>query len=308
MILDAAVKRGLRVEIVSKRFNLLKISHNGISKFIKGTSYPANPQPACIIAKNKFLTKKVLRQSGLPVPKGWLVKKTLEAKAVILKNSIFPCVLKPVNGKCGKKVFANIESFKELNEVLPLIFNPGKKDVLVEEFIEGKDYRVLVVGDKVSAAMERLPAHVVGDSWRNIRQLVKKFNQAPLVGETSANPMCKIRFDAEMKRNLKKQGKKLTYVPKKGEKVFLRQNANISTGGIGKDVTDSVSSKIKDIAVRAAKTIGIKITGVDIIYSEASEQPYILELNSCPGIDIHHYPFVGKSRDVAGDIVDFLFK
>lgn len=308
LILEAALKKGLEVKIISKRFNLLKLTHNGESLFIKGTSFPVNPQPACFIANNKFLTKKILRSHKIPVPKSWLVRTSTEARKTILRKNLFPCVLKPIKGAHGNKVFANIESLEEFDEVLPLIFTrPGKKNVLIEEFVKGKDYRLLVVGSKVCAVMERIPAHVTGDGKSNIRQLVKKFNQSPLVGKRYEKPLCKIRLNGEVKRNLKKQAKKLTYIPKEGERVFLRQNANISTGGIGKDATEEVNGELKETAIKAAKAVGMAITGVDIIYDDLSKQFYVLELNDCPGIDIHHYPIIGRSKEVASEIVDFLF-
>jgi len=308
LIMEAALKKGLGVKIISKRFNLLKITFNGEARFVKGTSFPVNPQPACFIANNKFLTKKILRSHKIPVPKSWLVRTPAEARKTILKKNLFPCVLKPIKGAHGDKVFANIESLEEFNEVLPLVFtSPGKKNVLLEEFIKGKDYRFLVVGNRVSAVMERIPAHVIGDGKSNIRQLIRKFNQNPLVGERYEKPMCKIRLNGEVKRNLKKQGRKLTYIPKKNEKVFLRQNANISTGGIGKDVTNAINGELKKTAVMAAKAIGMAIAGVDIIYDQQAGKFCVLELNDCPGIDIHHYPVIGRSREVASDIVDFLF-
>jgi len=309
VILDAALARGIKVDIISKRFHLLRLTHHEKSLFIKGTSFSVNSQPACFIANNKFLSMKVLRTHGIPVPKSWLVRSPREARKTILKKNLFPCVLKPAKGAHGDKVFVNIESLEELDEVLPLVFTkPGKKNILIEEFIKGKDYRFLVVGNKVSAVMERIPAHVVGDGSKNIRELIRKFNQNPLVGERYEKPLCKIRLNGEVKRNLKKQKRKLTYIPQKGERVFLRQNANISTGGIGKDVTDEVSQGLKEIAVKAAKAIGMVITGVDIIYDASLDNPCVLELNDCPGIDIHHYPALGSPREVASDIIEFLFK
>lgn len=308
LIMEAALKKGLGVKIVSKRFNLLKITCNGEARFVKGTSFPVNPQPACFIANNKFLTKRILRTHKIPVPKSWLVRTPVEARKTILKKNLFPCVLKPIKGAHGNKVFVNIESLAEFDEILPLIFTrPGRKSVLIEEFVKGKDFRFLVVGNKVSAVMERIPAHVIGDGKSNIRRLIKKFNQGPLVGKRYEKPMCKIRLNGEVKRNLIKQGRKLTYIPKKNEKVFLRQNANISTGGIGKDATDAVNGELKKTAVMAAKAIGMAIAGVDIIYDRQTGKFYVLELNDCPGIDIHHYPVIGRSKEVASDIVDFLF-
>lgn len=309
VVLDALRKKGIKVKIVSKRFNLLEVVFNGKPTFIKGTSFPVNSQPACFIANNKYLTKRILRTCNIPTPKSWLVRTPKEAKRKILKNILFPCVLKPIKGSHGNQVFANIESIDELEKVLPLVFNRhGKKDVLIEEFINGKDYRLVVVGDKVSAVMERIPAHVVGDGVKNITQLIKKFNKNPLIGERYEKPLCKIKINGEVKRNLKKQNKKFTYVPQEGETIFLRQNANISTGGIGQDVTESISQEIKDIAVKSAKAIGMVITGVDIICEESTKKPYVLELNDTPGIDIHHYPYMGNPQNVANDIVEYLFK
>ena len=308
LILEAALKKGLEAKIISQHFNLLKLSYNGRSLFIKGTSFPVNPQPACFIANNKFLTKKILQSHNIPVPKSWLVRTPAKARKVVLSKNLFPCVLKPIEGGHGDKVFANIESLEEFNEALPYVFTKtGEKNVLLEEFVKGKDYRLLVIGEKVSAVMERTPAHVVGDGESNIRQLIKKFNKNPMVGKKYEKPLCRIKLNGEVKRNLKKQGKKMTYIPKKRERVFLRQNSNISTGGIGRDVSDQVNGELKKTAIRAAKAIGMVITGVDIIYDKQSGELHVLELNDCPGIDIHHYPVIGKSQQVASDIVEFLF-
>jgi cyanophycin synthetase len=309
VILDAARSQGLQIEVISKRFNLLKLTYNGNFLFIKGTSFPVNPEPACYIARNKFLTKKILRSHKISVPKGWLVRTLREAREKILKKNLFPCVLKPAQGAHGNKVFANVESLEELDSILPLVFDePGKQDVLIEEFINGKDYRLLVVGDKVSAVMERIPAHIIGDGMHNIRELIKKFNQNPMVGKKYEKPLCKIIINGEVRRNLKKQAKKLTYIPRYGEKIFLRQNANIGTGGIGKDATDEVNLQLKKMAIKATKAIGMVIAGVDIIYDTETKKPYILELNGCSGIDIHHYPIKGRPRNVASDIVKYLLK
>lgn len=263
-----------------------------------------------MIAHNKFLTKEVLRNFKIPVPKSWLVRTPSEARKLILAKKLFPCVLKPAEGAHGYHVYANIESFKEFNELLPLVFTRPREhsNILIEEYIKGKDYRLLVVGDKVSATMERIPAHVVGNGRSNIRQLIQEFNRNPLVGEKYEKPLCKIIINYEVKRNLKKLGKKFTSIPQKEEKIFLRQNANISTGGIGKDATDEVCQSVKELAIRATKAIGMVISGVDIIYNEETGKAYVLELNDTPGIDIHHYPAFGHSRQVADDIVDYLNK
>lgn len=308
VILDSLLKKGIKSEIISRRFNLLKISYRKNYLYIKTTSLPVNNQPACKIADNKFLTKKILQSFNISVPKSWLVRTRSQARKLILTKNIFPCVLKPARGSHGRHVYANIESLSEFDQLLPKVFaqKGKKKDVLIEEYIKGRDYRLLVVGDKVSATMERIPAHVTGDGKKSIRQLIRKFNQSPKVGKKFEKPLCKIIINWEVKRNLKKLGKKFNSILQKGETIFLRQNANISTGGIGKDVTDQVCQLVKELAVRATKAIGMVISGVDIIYNPKSKKAYVLELNANPGIDIHHYPAFGRSRLVADDIVEYL--
>lgn len=309
LILEAILARGLDVKVISSRFNLLEFSHKGRSVFVMGTSFPVNSQPACFVANNKFLTRKVLLANGIPVPRSWLVRTKVETRKLVTDKDFFPCVLKPVRGAHGRRVVVNIESLEEFEEALSMVFtSPGKKNVLVEEYIKGKDYRFFVVGDRAVAVMERIPAHVIGDGVKNIRELIKRYNENPDVGERYEKPLCRIKVNGEIMRNLKKLNMKLTYVLQRGEKVFLRQNANISTGGIGVDATDEVSDEIKEIAVRAAKAVGMEITGVDMIYDKTLDNPTVLELNDCPGIDIHHYPMEGESRDVAGEIVEYLYK
>lgn len=309
VLLDSALQKKIKIEVISSRFNLLKLWNEEKYSFIKATSFPCNSQSSCIIANNKFLTKKALQGHDILVPKSWLVRTAGQAKKLILKKKLFPCVLKPAEGAHGKMVYANIETLAEFNELLPYVFvKPGKDNVLIEEYIKGSDYRVLVVGDKVSAVMQRIPAHVIGDGHDTIRQLIHKFNQSPLVGKEYEKPLCRILINGEVRRNLKKAKKRFSYIPKISEKVFLRQNANISTGGIGIDVTDKVSAQVKAIAVKVTKAIGLVISGVDIIYNEESKKAYVIELNDTPGIDIHHYPVFGSPRPVADDIIDYLFK
>ena len=309
LIFDAALKKGVKVKVFSKRFNLIKFSYKNKNFFTKNTSFPVNPQTACMIANNKFLTKKVLSDNDILMPKSWLVRSPSEARRLVLKKNFFPCVLKPARGAHGHKVYVNITSFDEFNELLPFVFGKeSRKNVLIEEYVEGKDYRFLVIGNRVSAVMERIPAHVIGDGKSSIKELIDKFNQNPMVGIKYEKPLCKIDINGEVGRNLKKQKKDFGDIPLKKEKIFLRQNANISTGGIGRDATDEVNQSIKDLAIRATKATGMIISGVDIIYNPKNLKAYVLELNDTPGIDIHHFPFFGQSRLVADDIVDYLIK
>jgi cyanophycin synthetase len=309
VIFDCLIKAGIKVEVISKRFKLMKITHQGTSFFIKGTSFSVNSQPSSLIANNKFLTKKVLASAGIPTPKSYLCHSASQARQLIQEKKLFPCVLKPAKGAHGTKVYANIETFKELDTILPYLFTgKGAKDILIEDFIQGNDYRVMVVGNKVSAIMERIPAHVIGDGIHTIRQLITKFNRNPLVGEKYEKPMCKIIRNGEVARNLLKKNLTFTSIPSLNQQVFLRQNANISTGGIGKDATRTAPAIVSTMAIKAAQAIGMNITGVDILYDPLAKKAFVLELNDQPGIDIHHYPVLGQPQNVAQDIIDYLLQ
>jgi cyanophycin synthetase len=120
--------------------------------------------------------------------------------------------------------------------------------------------------------------------------------------------MCKIHINGEVARTLSKQKRRLGDVPRPGKQIYLRQNANISTGGIGKDATDEAPAIIAETAIKAAQAIDMNITGVDILYNQLSKKAYVLELNDQPGIDIHHFPAAGQSRNVAKDIVSYLLQ
>ena len=307
IILDTLISEKIDFAVVSAKHKLLKISHEGNTFFIRGTALPVNSQPSCMIANNKYLTKKVLKLAKILIPKTYLVKTATQAKKVINLKNLYPCVLKPTVGAHGNKVYANIESESELNEVIPHIFPPtGTKSVLIEEFIQGKDYRVFVIGDKISAIMERIPAHVIGDGVHTLRRLITLFNSNPLVGVKYEKPMCKIKLNGEVKRNLKKRGVNYKYIPKLNEQFFLRQNSNISTGGIGKDATLGAPEIVRTTALAATKALGMGITGVDIIYNKQTNKAYVLELNDQPGIDIHHFPVIGRAQNVALDIINYI--
>jgi len=309
MLVKAAQDLGLTVKVVAGSKNFIEVSSDTQSMYIQATAFSVNNQVATRIANNKYLTKKVLRQHGVPTLRSWLITKKSEAKKIIAKHQPFPFVLKPAQGAHGNDVYVNIESEEEAFPLLDKIFK-GKTDegYLLEQYFVGHDLRVFVVGKEGVAVLERIPANVTGDGQHTVRQLVQKFNQHPLVGEGYEKPMCKIRLNGEAKRTLEKQGFTLKSIPEKDQQVFVRQNANISTGGIGRDATDSIPEKVKQLAVDACQAIGLEIAGVDILFNDQSGEAVILEINDCPGIDVHHFPVIGKPRNVAKSIMSYLFQ
>ena len=181
--------------------------------------------------------------------------------------------------------------------------------VLIEEFIKGKEYRFLVIGDKVVGILHRVPANVIGDGESNIRDLVKTKNKDSLRGYHYRTPLEKINLDENCLLFLKQQGIDFDYIPSKDETVYLRENSNISTGGDSIDFTDDIPQKFKDIAVEATKAIGAKICGVDMMledYSDENSNYSIIELNFNPAIHIHSFPYKGTERKIAVEVLRLL--
>ena len=183
------------------------------------------------------------------------------------------------------------------------------KTVLIEEFIKGKEYRFLVIDDQVVGILHRVPANVLGDGVKTIRELVELKNQNPLRGKGYVTPLEKINLGENEAIFLKQQNKNFDYVPLAGETVYLRENSNISTGGDSIDYTDDIPQKFKDIAVKASKAAGAKICGVDMMledYSDENTNYAIIEINFNPAIHIHSYPFIGTERKIAVEVLKLL--
>ncbi|MGB9809777.1 MAG: cyanophycin synthetase, partial [Caldanaerobacter sp.] len=287
-----ALKRGIPVTRVGNG-SILRLGYGKYQKIIEGTISQNTSCIAVDIASDKILTKKILKDYGLPVPEGD-VAYTEEEAVSIAEELGYPVVIKPYNGNQGKGVHLNISNREEV-----IVAYRNAKNysdiVMVEKQVKGRHYRVLVVGDKVVAVSERIPAHVVGDGVHTVKELIDIENKNPLRGNGHEKPLTKITVDSVSKMVLQKQGLTLEDIPRKGRKVFLRENANLSTGGIAIDRTDEIHPHNIEIAVRAAKAIGLDIAGVDITMEDIRKpisevNGAIIEVNASPGIRMHHYP------------------
>ncbi|HJF35819.1 MAG TPA: bifunctional glutamate--cysteine ligase GshA/glutathione synthetase GshB, partial [Clostridium perfringens] len=221
-----------------------------------------------------------------------------------------PIVIKPksTNFGTGISIFPQGANKEDITSAFEIAFKYDNT-VLVEEFISGKEYRFLVIGDKVVGILHRVPANVVGDGEKSIRQLVEIKNQSPLRGKGYKTPLEKINLDENAALFLKHRGLDFDYIPKKDETVYLRENSNISTGGDSIDYTDDIHQEFKDIAVKSSKAIGAKICGVDMMiddYTNRDSQYAIIELNFNPAIHIHSYPYIGVEREIAKEILKLL--
>jgi cyanophycin synthetase len=266
-------------------------------------------------AGDKEFTKLLLRQVSIPVPRGEVVRTEEDAVDALDRIGV-PCVVKPLDGRQGKGVSLNISTPEQMKQAFHVALEFSDK-VLVEELFVGKNYRVLVVGRRMVAASERLPAHVIGDGERTIAELIERENQNPMRGLGHEKPLTQIKVDEIMIAYLCKAGMKLSDVPARGETVLLRESINLSTGGTAKDVTDDVHPEVAEMCERAARVVGMDICGIDLVTRDigapvewsgvAKTGGGIIELNAAPGLRMHLYPGEGRSRDVGGAIIEMLY-
>lgn len=308
-IVAEARKRGIPVTRIGDE-SLVRLGYGKHSRVIESTLTDTTSCVSVDISCNKQLTKTILSGHRIPVPYGKVVYS--EISAVIAARQIgFPVVVKPFNANQGKGVFLNPTDEKEIKTA----FREASKfsnGIIVEKFIVGKDYRILVVGDRVCAVSERRPAMVAGDGVHTVKELVDLVNRDERRGISHEKPLTRIRLDAVAINKLKSSHMTVDTVPKKGRNVLLRSNGNLSTGGTATDCTDLIHPDNARLAVLAAKVIGIDIAGIDMVTNDISKPisetgGAVVEVNTAPGIRMHLYPVEGKPRNVAKDIVDYLF-
>ena len=254
--------------------------------------------------------KAVLKAYGVPVPRGRPVDSAEDAWAAAQDIGL-PVVVKPRDGNQGKGVVDNIRTREEVMQANNSALE-YRDDIMVESFLPGSDYRLLVVGDRMVAAARREPPLVVGDGKSSVRQLVDKVNSDPRRGDGHATSLTKIRFDDIALARLKEQGFDADSVPTKGARVVLRNNANLSTGGTATDVTDDVHPEVAARAVMAAQMVGLDVCGVDVVCESVlkpleEQNGGIVEVNAAPGLRMHLQPSFGKGRDVGSAIMDTMF-
>lgn len=262
------------------------------------------------IAQDKELTKHLLEAAGVPVPKGRPVTCAEDAWAAACEIG-GPVVIKPRDGNQGKGVAANIESREEILAGYTAAHEVSE-NVMVEQYLRGQDHRLLVIGDRLVAAARREPPYVIGDGEHTILELVDEVNSDPRRGDGHATSLTKIRLDEIAHVTLAHQGLDTGSVPRKGARVLLRNNANLSTGGTATDVTDDVHPEIAARAIAAAQMVGLDLCGVDIMCESVlvpleSQSGGVIEVNAAPGLRMHLQPSFGKGRPVGEAIISTMF-
>lgn len=305
-----AASRGLPVRRLGQT-SLLVLGHGFRQRRVSATVTSRTPCPAADLAGDKVATKEVLAGAGIPVPPGLVVASRHEAARALAALGP-PVVVKPVDGNQGRGVVLNLATPAEVRLAFGQALACGEK-VMVEKQVFGRHYRLLIADGRLVAAAERLPARLVGDGRRTVGQLVDDTNGDPLRGEGHQRPLTRITVDEVCLRVLARQGLGPDSVPEPGRMVSLRDNANLSTGGTARDVTDDVHPDNVRLAVRASRLVGLDVAGVDIVAPDIArpigeQGGVVLEINAAPGLRMHLCPSEGRPRAVAGPIIDALFR
>lgn len=303
--IDAAKKLGIKYRVLEP-LKLVEFSHKDKEWRIFQSRTPINTSVAWRITKYKNITSKILKLNNLPVPKQETFSSKDDAVKFFNKKTFKDLVVKPRHGLGGKGVSIKPKSLQEFKGAIDLAFESDKK-VIVEEFIKGVDYRILVLDGKVLAVAKRLPALIVGNGKDTIETLVKEENAKR---ETDSKKS-KILFDEASRNVLIEKGLNNDSVPQKDEVIYLRRNSNLSTGGTTIDRTDLIHPDNAELAIQATQTVGLVLCDVDLIINDISKSYKIQncavnELNDNPGLRIHLYPTEGEAREVDTTILEYI--
>ena len=288
----------------------IQLGYGAHQKRIQASMTSQTSAIAVEVADEKTQVKTHLKKSGIPVPKGRLVSTLEEALSVF--NEIGPAVVvKPDVGNHGNGSTINVVDPHQLEHA----FHAAKAfypDVIVEEYVHGGDFRLLVIDGKMVAAARREPAHIIGDGKSSIKSLIQKVNVDPLRGFGHEKVLTQIEIDDMTERLISLRGFSLDSCPKENEKVYLKATANLSQGGTATDVTDEVNPEIRRMAERAARIIGLDCVGVDALARDISlplspSGIKVVEVNAAPGFRMHLKPTNGQPRNVAKPLVNLLF-
>jgi cyanophycin synthetase len=311
----SARRRGIPVRRVGS-LSMLRLGYGRYRRLVCAALTEQTSVIGVDIAADKVLAKLLLADAGVPVPEGMVAWSEQDAAAA-LEVLGGPVVIKPRTGSQGVNVTVGIATADEAGAAYAQAAGQ-QAGVIVERFVPGTDYRVLVIDGRVVAAAELRPAAVTGDGVSDIGQLIAQVNADPRRGDGHSRELTKINLDARAVAHLAAQGLDAHSVPASGQAVTLRRNANLSTGGTSRDVTDRIHDDVADMCRRAAAVVGLDVCGIDVRLTDISAplsagpggrpgDGAVIEVNACPGLRMHLSPAEGTPRDVAGAVIDSLY-
>ena len=308
-IVEEAVARKIPFIRLNKS-SLVQLGYGVNQVRFRATMTDKTSSIAVDLAGNKDETKSILQEQAIPVAKGLTIS-TDEDLEIALDKIGFPLVFKPLNGNHGKGATINVKTREEAVAAFAYAQKYSHR-VIVERFITGHDFRVLVIDNRMVAAAQRVPAHIIGDGINTVNKLIDIENTDPRRGYGHENVLTEIGIDRDTLDLLDKKGYTLDTIPKKSEIVYLKSTANLSTGGTSIDVTDMVHPQNVFMCERIARVIGLDICGIDIMADNLTELltengGVVLEVNAAPGFRMHLAPSEGLPRNVAAPVIDMLY-
>lgn len=309
-IVEEAEARGIPWIRLNK-YSLCQLGYGANQKRIQATVTSETSSIGVELACDKEDTKFLLEQAQVEVPKGDIIRR--ESSLEEACNYVgYPLVIKPVDGNHGRGITVNIQNYEEALVGYHAAKESSRGAVIVEKFITGEDYRLLVINNKLIAAAKRTPAHVIGDGKSTVQQLVDIVNKDPRRGYGHENVLTQITVNDLTQTIIKDAGYTLDSILSLGEKLILKDTANLSTGGTAEDVTDIVHPANVSMAERISKIIDLDICGIDIMTTDITKPlsetgGAVLEVNAGPGFRMHLAPTSGLPRNVAAPVIDKLF-
>ncbi len=310
-IIDEAVSRDIPY-IRLDRHSLVQLGQGVHQQRLRATMTSRTSAIGVDIASDKGLTNRLLDSAGLPVPKSAVVSSE-EGAVAAAKRIGFPCVVKPLDGNHGRGVHLDLRSEEAVRKAFPGAAAQSQAgDVVVETYVAGNDYRCLVIGGKLAAMAERVPASVTGDGEHTVRQLVDIANADPRRGIGHEKVLTRIKVDEAAQELLRAQGFGLDDVPPAGIRIKLALTGNMSTGGTSIDRTIEAHPDNVEIAETAARIVGLDVAGIDFIAPDIASPVRetgggIVEVNAAPGFRMHTHPTEGEPQYVARPVIDLLF-
>ena len=308
-IVEEARRRGIPV----RRLNSHSLVQLGLGKNLRRVQAAMSDYTSAIaveIAQDKDDTRRVLGNIGLPVPRGDTAR-TLEGALEVAEEIGYPVLLKPLDASHGRGISGRLTDEEGVRRAWPVAHEFSRR-VVVERYVEGRDYRVLVVDGRVVAVAERVPAHVVGDARMTVRELIAEANRDPRRGRGHTKTLTRLPDDSVTAEFLAARGLSRDYVPQRGERVMLRATANLSTGGTSIDRTDEIHPDNVTACEMAAHIVGLDIAGIDVLSPDITvpfreNGAVIIEVNAAPGLRMHTHPSEGKARSPGAAIIDMLY-
>ena len=309
--LEAASKLGMKIKILDEKQRIAKIISKNKKILLENMMLPINSDLAVAIARNKCLTKKILQAKRIPVASGTCINSKNQLKSSKLPE--YPLVIKPSVGGRGKGITTNIYSEKQLKNAVNKAFE-FYKEIIIEKFVKGDDYRFLVLSDEIIGIVSRSIPFVLGTGKDTLKKLIEKENRKRLALNKKNNRaiLKKFRFNKELQAIINKQNYQLNSIISFKKKVFLTGTANWSTGGIPKTLGHKDFHKdILKTAIKSLKILGLKFGAVDFIIKNPKKalknnNGVILEVNTYPGINIYHYPLSCQPQIAAPKILKFV--